>query len=71
MSAEPSSRVRRAIRQLAEAQLTLERARAELHDAITADIRAGVTQAELVRATGYTRERIRQLTREAEARASV
>ena len=64
---EPSTRVRRAVKQLAAAEVTLARARAELHAAIVADLGAGVRQAELVRATGYSRERIRQITRGAES----
>lgn len=39
-----------------------EQTRAALHAAILAALAQGVTQADVVRATGYTRERIRQIT---------
>lgn len=42
-----------------------EETRAELHAAIVAALGAGIRQAELVRMTGYTRERIRQIARDA------
>lgn len=41
-------------------------ARDSLHTAIIAALAAGRTQADIVRVTGYTRERIRQITKEAE-----
>lgn len=62
---EPSSRTHDALRSYLDATVALERARLELHQAIVADLDAGVRQADLVRLTGYTRERIRQLARAA------
>ena len=69
-SPAPSPRVTAAAAAHRRAERQLERTRAELQAAILEDTAAGVRQSELVRATGYTRERIRQLAREAEARAS-
>lgn len=39
----------------------LDQARAELHAAILEDLKIGVRYADLARATGYSRERLRQL----------
>jgi hypothetical protein len=41
-------------------------ARTALHLAIVAALNRGVTQVEVVRVTGYTRERIRQIAKAAE-----
>lgn len=62
---EPSARTQHAAAELREAELELTTARAELHQAVIADLKRGVTQADLVRTTGYTRERLRQIAREA------
>lgn len=43
----------------------VDRARAELQSEIVKAAQAGVRQAEIVRTTGYTRERVRQICREA------
>lgn len=39
--------------------------REELHAAILAALAAGMRQVEIVRITGYTRERVRQIARDA------
>jgi hypothetical protein len=65
MSDRPSPRLTRALAARDRAERQLEQARAELHAAIVADLAAGVRQADLARATGYSRERIRQVAREA------
>jgi hypothetical protein len=49
-------------------QAQLEATRVELHACIVASIEAGVRQVDIVKATGYTRERLRQLAKEAQAR---
>lgn len=46
------------------AQADLSEARARFHDAIRAALLAGVRQVDLVRVTGLTRERIRQISKE-------
>lgn len=43
-------------------QAQLEATRGELHACILAAIEAGVRQRDIVSATGYTREHVRQLT---------
>ena len=48
-----------------QAQGAAEDARRQLADAIVAEARAGTRQAEIVRVTGYTRERVRQICRAA------
>ena len=60
---KPSTRTARATTSYRRAQKQLGRARAELHAAIVADLRAGVSQAELARATELTRETIRVVAR--------
>lgn len=70
MGPQPSPRTERAVTELRDAETELATARAELHAAVLADLAAGVRQADLVRATGYTRERLRQLERESERAAS-
>ncbi|MCM0677652.1 hypothetical protein NCC78_23615 [Micromonospora phytophila] len=47
----------------AEARARVEQARAELHRAIVAEYRAGARQVDLVKRTGYSRERVRQILR--------
>ncbi len=42
-------------------QAKVDATRAELHTAIVKALRDGVRQVDVVRATGYTRERLRQL----------
>jgi hypothetical protein len=60
-----STRLTKAIDTRRRARRKYEDATAELYAAITAEVAAGGygTAAEVARATGYTRERIRQLTR--------
>ena len=41
-----------------------DQARDALHEAILAALDAGIRQSEIVRITGYTRERIRQIARD-------
>jgi hypothetical protein len=55
----------RAAAVVAEARADVERKRAELGEAIVAAARAVVRQREIVRVTGYSRERIRQICRDA------
>lgn len=45
-------------------QAASEKSRRELHAGIRSALAAGVTQAELARTTGYTRETIRQIARQ-------
>ena len=65
MDAKPSPQLTRAARAYRNAEASLQLARSNLHAAIAEDLRAGVRQAELVKATGYTRELIRRVAREA------
>ncbi|MCW2641095.1 MAG: hypothetical protein JWP76_3401 [Dactylosporangium sp.] len=51
--------------QVGEIRDEVERTRADLADAIVEAARAGVRQVEIVKRSGYTRERIRQLCRAA------
>lgn len=60
-----AERVITALRNRKRAEKRHEDALAELHAAIVAALDAGMKQAELVRLTGYHRERIRQLARAA------
>lgn len=60
-----STQLARAARAYAYAQANLELARANLHAAIADQLRAGVRQAELVRTTGYSREQLRRIARDA------
>lgn len=56
--------VARAAADYQRAETKLSQARAVLHAAIRKALADGVTQAELVRATGYSRERLRQIAAE-------
>lgn len=58
-------RLDRAVSDFDSAMARAEEARAELHAAILNALNEGVTQAEIVRRTGYTRETIRRLARAA------
>ncbi|MGW0217687.1 hypothetical protein ACWDXH_25155 [Micromonospora chokoriensis] len=49
----------------ADARARVEQARTELHQAMAAEYRAGARQVDLVRRTGYSRERVRQILRAA------
>lgn len=48
----------------------VEDTRLKLHEQILKALARGVIQAELVRRTGYTRERLRQLAREADEKSA-
>lgn len=48
---------------VAGARAEVERRRAELAETIVAAARRGVRQREIVKATGYSRERVRQILR--------
>ena len=56
----------RAARMVAEARAKVDAARRELAEEIRSAARAGVRQVDLVTATGYSRERIRQIVAEDE-----
>lgn len=49
--------------EIAAAHAQVERARADLADAIVEAARAGTRQKDIVAVTGYNRERVRQITR--------
>lgn len=57
----------RAARIIAEARARVDQARAELAKEIRAADRAGMRQVDIVAATGYSRERVRQIIRDAES----
>lgn len=59
----------RAAQIVAEARARVDAARRELAEQIRAADRAGMRQVDIVAATGYSRERIRQILREGTARA--
>lgn len=63
-----AARAAAAAQSVRRAERNLATARAALHAAVLLALGAGVTQAELVKLTGYSRERLRQLARQAEAR---
>lgn len=54
----------RLLARLHREQARTDRTRRELHDAIRAALAAGVKQADIARATGYSRERLRQIAAE-------
>jgi CRP-like cAMP-binding protein len=58
---EPSRKLVAAAGRRAKAIENLETARLALADAIRADAAAGVTQVDITRATGYTREQVRRI----------
>jgi hypothetical protein len=57
--------VTEALNEYREAEQVAADKLAALHDAIIGALRSGVRQADLVRLTGYSRERIRQIERAA------
>lgn len=57
--------LQQAAREHHDAKATFETARTRLAEAIVTAARSGVRQTDIVRATGYTRERVRQLCRDA------
>ncbi|MGC1210015.1 hypothetical protein DLJ46_24220 [Micromonospora globispora] len=56
----------RAARLISEARARVDAARAELAEAIRAEAAVGTRQVDIVAATGYSRERIRQIIRDGE-----
>jgi len=58
-------RVRKAAHLHQRAQEHLSHTRGALHTAIVEALRAGVRQTRIVQITGYTRERVRQIARNA------
>lgn len=54
----------RARREIATARARVDRTRGVLAEAIVADTLAGVRQVDIIRTTGYSRERVRQILRE-------
>jgi hypothetical protein len=61
MDKEPSSRLKQAVTKYRRAEAAVIDTRDEVYAAILADLADGVRQADIVRATGLTRERIRQI----------
>jgi CRP-like cAMP-binding protein len=59
----PSRKLVAAARRRAKTIEDAEVARLALADAIRADAEAGVTQVDIVRATGYTREQVRRIVK--------
>lgn len=51
--------------EIGRARAEVDKARAELAEAIVDAVRSGMRQVEIVRRSGYTRERIRQIARAA------
>lgn len=63
MDKEPSTRLKQAVTKYRRAEATLASTRDEMYAAILADLSDGVRQTDIVRATGLTRERIRQIVK--------
>lgn len=61
MNKEPSSRLKQAVAKYRRAEAAVTTSRDEMYAAILADLADGVRQADVVRATELTRERIRQI----------
>lgn len=57
----------RAAQIIAEARARVDKARAELAEAIRAADEAGMRQVDIVAVTGYSRERVRQIIRDGES----
>lgn len=66
---ETVSRLRKAVRTKTAAEKRADDARAALAIAMAAAIREGMRQSEVVALTGYTREHVRRLVREAESQS--
>ena len=64
MDADPLAKVTAAVKARDRADKRLASARYDLHSAIVDALAAGVRVTDLVEATGYTRERIRQLRKQ-------
>jgi hypothetical protein len=65
MATDPLTPVRTTTDALRDAEVALERARSAQHTAIAEAARQNAKQADLVRITGLSRERIRQICRAA------
>lgn len=63
MDKEPSTRLTQAVTKYRNAEAAVTTNRDEMYAAILADLADGVRQTDIVRATGLTRERIRQIAR--------
>ncbi len=61
MNKEPSTQLKQAIAKYRRAKDAVATTRDEMYDAVIADLANGVRQTDIVRATGLTRERIRQI----------
>jgi hypothetical protein len=67
----PSERAIKAAAHRRRTRAADEQAREELAAAIVADLDSGVSQADLMRLTGYSRERLRQIAKEAALEARI
>lgn len=67
---ETVSRLRKAVRAKTAAEKRADDARAALALAMAAAIQEGMRQSEVVALTGYTREHVRRLVREAEGQST-
>lgn len=63
MDREPSTRLKQAVTKYRRAEAAVTSTRDEMYAAILADLDEGVRQTDIVRATGLTRERIRQIVK--------
>lgn len=61
MDKEPSTRLKQAVTKYRRAEAAVTSTRDEMYAAILEDLANGVRQTDVVRATGLTRERIRQI----------
>lgn len=61
MDKEPSTRLKQAVTKYRRAEAAVTSSRDDMYAAILADLTKGVRQADIVRTTGLTRERIRQI----------
>jgi len=66
-----STDLERAAKAFRRAEATLEARRAELAAEIVVADRSGIRQADIVRTTGYTRETVRRIVRDEQARRFV
>ena len=67
MNKEPSTRLKQAVVKYRRAEAAVTTTRDEMYGAILADLADGVRQADIVRTTGLTRERIRQIVKASQA----
>lgn len=61
MNKEPSTHLKQAVTKYRRAEAAVSISRDEMYAAILADLSDGVRQVDIVKATGLTRERIRQI----------